>query len=309
MLAISLALGASLCWGISDFAGGMQARRLALALVLLATQGIALVVLCATVALAGRAAPDLGSLVPAAAAGVSGVVALGAFYRALAIGTMSIVAPISASGAAVPVIVGIVSGDRPSPVQIAGIVTTLAGVVLASRERDESPRRHVARASILLALVAAAGFGGFFVGIRASARVDVAWTLVAARAASVAMLVLVVAVRPGLLRAGPQRGTALSARGVAPSPRGAAAPSPRGAALSARDLAVLAMVGLLDLGANGLYAIATRHGLLSEVAVASSLYPVVTVLLARLVLRERAARVQELGIVAAIAGVAMLAAG
>ncbi len=265
----------------------MQARRLAVALVLLATQGIALVVLCATVALAGRAGPDLGSLAPAAAAGVSGVVALGAFYRALAIGTMSIVAPISASGAAVPVIVGIVSGDRPSPLQIAGIVTTLAGVVLASRERAEGPRRHVARASILLALVAAAGFGGFFVGIRASARVDVAWTLVAARAASVAMLVLVVAVRPGLLRAGPRRGTALPAR----------------------DLAVLAMVGLLDLGANGLYAIATRHGLLSEVAVASSLYPVVTVLLARLVLRERVARVQEVGIVAAIAGVAMLAAG
>ncbi len=287
MLAISLALGASLCWGISDFAGGMQARRLAVALVLLATQGIALVVLCATVALAGRAGPDLGSLAPAAAAGVSGVVALGAFYRALAIGTMSIVAPISASGAAVPVIVGIVSGDRPSPVQIAGIVATLAGVVLASRERDEGPRRHVARASILLALVAAAGFGGFFVGIRASARVDVAWTLVAARAASVAMLVLVVAARPGLLRAGPQRRTALPAR----------------------VLAVLEIVGLLDLGANGLYAIATRHGLLSEVAVASSLYPVVTVLLARLVLRERVARVQELGIVAAIAGVAMLAAG
>jgi drug/metabolite transporter (DMT)-like permease len=138
----------------------------------------------------------------------------------------------------------------------------------------------VGSASIALALIAALGFGGFFVGLRSSARADVPWALTAARGAGVAVLLLAAAIR----RPAPIRGDRLT-------------------------LAALAVMGVLDLGANALYALATRHGLLSVVSVASSLYPVATVILARLVLGERVRRIQEVGIVSALAGVALIAAG
>jgi drug/metabolite transporter (DMT)-like permease len=219
-------------------------------------------------------------MLPAVGAGLAGMAALSAFYRALAIGTMSIVAPISATGVCVPVIVGIADGERPKAVQLAGILAAVIGVVLASREQEPEPQaRRVTRASIGLALVAAAGFGAFLVGLRASAKSSVLWAVFASRGAGIAALA-------GAATALPSPG--LRARsGVLP----------------------LALVGLLDLGANGLYAVATRHGLLSIVAVAASLYPLGTVLLARAVLRERVARVQEVGVIAALVGVALIAAG
>ena len=216
----------------------------------------------------------------AALAGSAGIVALGAFYRALAIGTMSVVAPISATAAAVPVLVGLAEGERPGGLQIAGMVAALAGVILASREPVEEGCPPANRAAIGLALVAAAGFGTFFVGIdRASATAEVPWVIVVQRCCSVSLLLIAtLVVRPSLPRDG-------------------------------ASLLVLAMVGLLDLGANGLYALATTHGLLSVVSVLGSLYPAVTVVLARFVLAERIARVQEVGVVLALAGVIAISAG
>lgn len=216
----------------------------------------------------------------AALAGSAGIVALGAFYRALAIGTMSVVAPISATAAAVPVLVGLAEGERPGGLQIAGMAAALAGVILASREPVEEGCPPANRAAIGLALVAAAGFGTFFVGIdRASATAEVPWVIVVQRCCSVSLLLIVtLVVRPSLPRDG-------------------------------ASLLVLAAVGLLDLGANGLYALATTHGLLSVVSVLGSLYPAVTVVLARFVLAERIARVQEVGVVLALAGVIAISAG
>jgi drug/metabolite transporter (DMT)-like permease len=216
----------------------------------------------------------------AALAGSAGIVALGAFYRALAIGTMSVVAPISATAAAVPVLVGLAEGERPGGLQIAGMVAALAGVILASREPVEEGCPPANRAAIGLALVAAAGFGTFFVGIdRASATAEVPWVIVVQRCCSLTLLVIAaLAVRPSLPRDG-------------------------------ASLLVLGAVGLLDLGANGLYALATTKGLLSVVSVLGSLYPAVTVVLARFVLAERIARVQEVGVVLALAGVVAISAG
>jgi drug/metabolite transporter (DMT)-like permease len=216
----------------------------------------------------------------AALAGSAGIVALGAFYRALAIGTMSVVAPISATAAAVPVLVGLAEGERPGGLQIAGMAAALAGVILASREPVEEGCPPANRAAIGLALVAAAGFGTFFVGIdRASATAEVPWVIVVQRCCSVSLLLIAtLVVRPSLPRDG-------------------------------ASLLVLAAVGLLDLGANGLYALATTHGLLSVVSVLGSLYPAVTVVLARFVLAERIARVQEVGVVLALAGVIAISAG
>ena len=216
----------------------------------------------------------------AALAGSAGIVALGAFYRALAIGTMSVVAPISATAAAVPVLVGLAEGERPSTLQVAGMAIALAGVILASREPIEEGADPPNRAAIGLALVAAAGFGTFFVGIdKASATAEVPWVIVVQRCSSLALLVIAaLAVRPTLPRDAP-------------------------------SLLILGMVGLLDLGANGLYALATTKGLLSVVSVLGSLYPAVTVVLARFVLAERIARVQEVGVVLALAGVIAISAG
>ncbi len=282
MLGLGLALSASLGWGIADFLGGLQARRVALLRVMVLSQGMALILLFVVVALRGSAPPAFSRLWPAAVGGLAGITGLTAFYRALSIGKMSIVAPIAATGVSIPVIVGIASGDHPASIQLLGIVAACIGVVLVSRETEHEPKSPGARAtriSIGLALVAAIGFGSLAVGLREAARADVLWALAAARGFGVAAVLGVFLVR----RPPPER-----------------EPVAYG---------VLLLMGVLDLAGNGLYALATRHGLLSIVAVAASQYPLVTVLLARAVLHERVRRIQEVGIVAAVAGVALIAAG
>ncbi|MGI8594496.1 MAG: EamA family transporter [Solirubrobacteraceae bacterium] len=282
MLAVVLAVGSAVSWGLADFLGGLQSRRLTVLAVLLASQATGLVVAAALVIGTGAPMPDLPELLPAMLAGAAGAVALGAFYAGLAIGTMSIVAPISATGAALPVIAGVATGDRPSVLQFAGIAAAIAGVVLASREAHDDERRAAdARRSVLLALVAAAGFGAALVGFDASAEHGVAWTLLAARCTAVPLIAAALA----LALARPRR-----TPGVA-------------------DLPTLALVGVLDVSANGLYSLASTEGLLSVVGVLGSLYPVATVVLARMVLRERVRRVQEAGIVLALGGVGLIAGG
>jgi drug/metabolite transporter (DMT)-like permease len=248
--------------------------------VLLVSQAVALALLIPFALAVADRTPSPAAVGWAALAGSAGIVALGAFYRGLAIGTMSVVAPISATAAAVPVLVGVAEGERPGALQVAGMAAALAGVILASREPIEEGGAPTNRTSIGLALVAAAGFGTFFVGVdRASATAEVPWVIVVQRCSSLALLlVAAVVARPSL----PRDGTSLVALGA---------------------------IGVLDLGANGLYALATTEGLLSVVAVLGSLYPAVTVVLARLVLAERIARVQEVGVVLALAGVVAISAG
>jgi drug/metabolite transporter (DMT)-like permease len=250
--------------------------------VLAVSQAAGLVGIAAVTIAAAGPLPGAAELAPAALGGVAGMVALAAFYRGLAIGTMSIVAPISATGAAVPVLVGVARGDRPGAPVAIGIALAVAGVVLAAREPapEGSSAASAARRSVLLALVAALGFGGFFVGMDASAAdAGVSWALLAARLASFAALLgAAAATRPALPR-------------------------------DPRTLGLLASIGLMDLAANACFAAATTEGLLSVVSVLASLYPVVTVLLARLVLGERVRRIQEAGIAAAVLGVALIASG
>jgi len=280
MLPLASALASSLCWGVSDFVGGLQSRRLPVFVVLLVSQGAALATATVVAVAAGDAVPSPGRILFGMAAGAAGVLALACFYRALAIGTMSIVAPIAATGVVVPVIVGMATGERPSGTQLSGMALAIVGVVLASREVHEDEAKAAdARLAVLLALVTAVGFGLFFVGMERAARGGVLWALVSARVASVSCVALLTArTRP-------------SFAGVTPA------------------LAPLVAIGLLDGAANGLYAFASTEGLLSVVAVLGSLYPVVTILLARAVLGERVRRIQELGIVGAVAGVALIAAG
>jgi drug/metabolite transporter (DMT)-like permease len=282
MLAAALALASSLSWGLSDFLGGFQSRRHSLLTVLVLSQGFALVLLVAAIAAGAPTAHDTGATAWAVGAGMLDVVGVTAFYRALTIGAMSIVAPLSATGAVIPVLVGLGSGERPRTLQLVGMALAMFGVVLAGRGAAEpdAQARRTGRTAVLLALLAAVGFGSFFAGLdRAEESGDAAWVLLAARTPEVLLLLAACAVRrPGL-----------------PS-----APAAFGA---------IAAIGFFDLLATLLFVLATGRGLLSVVAVLAALYPAVTVLLARLVLHERPTRVQDAGVLVTLAGVVALAVG
>jgi drug/metabolite transporter (DMT)-like permease len=285
LLAVALGLGSSLCWGLADFFGGLQSRKRAMLAVLVVSQCVALLLLLPLALALADEGPSAAAVGWAAMGGSAGVIALAAFYRGLAIGTMSVVAPISATGAAVPVLVGLAEGERPGVLQVAGMAAALVGVILASRESEPAEdlgdaHRQAGRAAVGLAFVAALGFGTFFVGVdRASATAEVPWVIVISRSCSfVLVLIAALVARPRLPR-------------------------------DAGSIGALAMIGVLDLGANGLFAIATTEGLLSVVAVLGSLYPAVTVILARFVLAERVSRAQQVGVGLTLAGVVAISAG
>jgi drug/metabolite transporter (DMT)-like permease len=276
---IAFALAASACWGSADFVGGLKAKRYSALAVLFTIEVAGLIVALIVMGVAQDPFPSTRAVLCALGAGTAGIVALGAFYRALAIGTMSIVAPISATGVALPVIVGIATGDHPSTIVVIGLVVTTVGVILASREAHEDEERASAgRLSILLALLAAAGFGLYFIGADVAPDDSVLWTVVLGRAVAV-----------------PVVGGLVLFSGVA---------MPRGG-----DLRVLCAAGVVDLSATALYGLANTHGALSIVSVVGSLYPIATVVLARGILHERVRAVQAAGVIAALTGVALIAAG
>jgi len=275
--AILLALASSVVWGVADFAGGSLTRRLPTFAVTVVSQGAGFVVLLVAIAFRG----DLGgeSFAIGLLAGLGGGVGLASFYRALSLGTMSIVSPLAACGAVVPFAIALLTGERPSAIALVGAVAALSGAVLASVEerRAESPDR--ARA-IGLALVAAGALGLFvyFLGL-GSQEGDALSTLVGARVGSLSLLVVL----------------ALALRAPLRVPRS--------------SLLAVAGVGIADVTANALFALASTKGLLAIVAVLGSLYPVVTVLLAHVLLGERLTRTQQAGVAIALAGVAAVSAG
>jgi drug/metabolite transporter (DMT)-like permease len=279
VVAALLAIASSLSWGLSDFLGGLLSRRHHLVAVMLLSQAVALAILVAAVLLGAPTEHDAAATAWAAGVGALGLLGLIAFYRALSIGTMSIVAPISATGVALPVIVGVATGDRLSTVVSAGLVMTVAGVILASREQHEDAgRAATGRLSIGLALLAAVGFGTYFTLADVAADGSVLWLLLLSRIVVLpAMAAAVLVARPPM----PRRG----------------------------GLVTLAGAGLLDVSATGLYGVATTKGALSIVSVVGALYPVATVLLARMVLSERLRPIQAAGVAAAFAGVALIVAG
>ena len=278
MLGIALALASSVAWGTSDFLGGLRSRRMSALTVLLVSQPVGLVLALAVALAAGGDALSLRDAAIAAGAGATVVMALGAFYRAMALGSVTVVATIGALGVLVPVAAGLVQGDRPAGLQAIGAVAGIAGVVLVAREPDPE-WRAASKVAVGLAALAALGFGTFFLGLDLSSGPRPTWTIVAARTGGVATLLVAAAF---------------------------ARPSMR---IESALLPSLVAIGFFDVLANSLFAVATNHGLLSLVAVAGSLYSAVTVLFARFVLGERLAVSQQAGVVIALAGVALIAAG
>jgi drug/metabolite transporter (DMT)-like permease len=275
MTAIALALGASALWGVGDFLGGVTSRRLATLTVLAVSQLAGLVGILVAALVLGR--EFLGGVGFAAAvlAGIGGLVGLGALYRGMAVGAIGVVAPISASAAVIPVAVGLVRGERPSPLQLVGIAAALVGVFLVSREPGATGRLA---AGVPLALLAALGFGSYFLFIDRASSDDAFWAVVVARGTS-------------------------SLIGVA------AATSRHALHAPLRLLPTLVVIGLFDVAANVSLALALNEGFVSLVSVLSSLYPVITIALAVAVLRERPGRGQLAGGAVALAGVALISAG
>ena len=278
MLGIVLALASSVAWGTSDFLGGLRTRRISALTVLLVSQPLGLVLALGFALAVGGDALSARDAAIAAGAGATVVMALGAFYRAMALGSVTVVATIGALGVLVPVAAGLIQGDRPNALQALGAIAGIAGVVLVVREPDPE-WRAASRVAIGLAALAALGFGTFLLGIDVSSGPRPAWTIVVARIGGVATLLVLAAF---------------------------ARPSMR---FDSSLLPSLFVIGFFDVLANSLFAVATNHGLLALVAVGGSLYSAVTVLLARFVLGERLAGPQRAGVIVALAGVALIAGG
>lgn len=272
-----LALGSSLAWGTADFSGGFLARRLPTLTVTVVSQLAGLVALLAVFALRG-ATLDHRSFGLGVLAGIGGGAGLAAFYKALSLGTMSVVSPLAACGALVPFTIALARGERPSDLALAGAGLALLGAITVSlpERRSRVPERASA---VLLALAAAVALGCFvyFLGLGSREGSPLS-ALLGARAGSLAVLL----------------GLTLAAR-------------ERIRVTGGLLLPVLA-VGLCDTGANALFALASGRGLLALVSVLGSLYPVVTVLLARALLGERLSRGQLAAVAVALAGVCALAA-
>ena len=277
MEAIVLALGASLSWGLGDFFGPLQGRKLGALRTLVYVQLAGLIGIMVLVAVRG-VGPKSAVALLAIPAAVSGTLGLYAYYRGVAVGAISVVAPIAGVSAVVPVIVGIASGESPSSWQLAGMACALVGVFLAARERGMGGETRLA-AGVGLAILAAIGFGGYFPFMHAAGNADFWWASLIFRVVSTSVILIAVAIqRPPL--------------GVA-----------------ARVLPWLALIGLADTCGNVLFAAASQSGLVSVTSVLASLYPIVTVVLARMLLSERVARSQEAGIALTLGGVALISAG
>jgi drug/metabolite transporter (DMT)-like permease len=280
MPAVALALASSLVYGLSDFLGGLKSRSTPLLGVLLVSQGAALALLAAFVLARGEGLPAGEYLGWAAAAGVAEAVGVAALYRGLAVGVMSVVAPVASTAPVVPIVAGIALGELPGAIQWAGIALAVTGIVIAaSVSPGEGSTREAVRSGLVFGLLSALGFGAFYVALDAASEGDIPWALVIARLIAVALFVAAFAA------------TRLTA------------------AVRAADLPVLAAIGVLIIVADTLYAASSTKGVLGVVAVLSTLYPVVTIALARVFLGEKLERVQQIGIAIVLGGVIAISAG
>lgn len=278
MLAVALSLVAAAAWGVADFGGGLFSRRLPVAAVLFVVEAGGLIAATLIVVVFAHSWPSGHTVLMSCLAGTAGMIGLAFFYGALSVGKMSVVAPVSSTGAVIPVVVGLVTGDTLTTVVATGLAIAFAGIVLSAQEADDSSTDALIAAGIWRALGAAAGFGAFFVLYKEGAQGSKEWAIFWARVPATVLV-----------------GALMVSRSI---------PLPRG-----QDLRRLALLGQMDAAAVGFYALAITRGALSVVAVVGSLYPVVTVLLARGLLGERLRPVQLAGITAAFAGVALVSAG
>lgn len=264
-------LASAATWGAGDFAGGIAARRTPLFVVVLLSQALGLVLVTALALILGEPYPPLADVLWAGAAGICGAIGVTCLYGSLASGRMGIAAPVSGVIAAVlPVTYTFFAIGAPRALALAGMGVALVGIILVSAPKAERPPPRV----IALAVGSGLGFAAFLVIMGLSSGATFLWTLASARLAStLAMGALVLATRPGLGKPG----------------------------------WALLVAGVCDTLGNALFLLATRLGRLDIAVVLSSLYPVMTVILARVVLKERLTPMQTWGASLMLAAIPLIA--
>lgn len=279
-MSVPVALPAALAYGVADFAGGLATRRAPVVAVTAGAQFVGLVALLPAVWLLGGT-PTVPAFGIGALAGIAGSAGLLLYLKGLAVGPMGVVAPLSAVvGAGLPLLVGLAGGERLGPVTAAGLAVALVAIVLA----NAGTRDAVAARGVLLGLASGVGFGLFFVGLDATPAGSGLWPLLAGRLTSVTLLAVLLLVT------------------LLPSCRTTRPGSVRG------SVGLVVVSGVFDSAANVGFLLATRLGDLGVSAVVVSLYPVVVVLLARVVLRERLTPTQLAGAGLALVASVLLAA-
>lgn len=281
MPAVVLALFSSLAYGVSDYIGGLKSRTLPVVTVLLVSHTAALALLTGTLAIAIGDIPASKFLLYGVLAGVAEAVALFALYQGLSVGKMSIVAAAASVAPAIPVIASVGGSDAPGGIQVAGIVLAIGGITtlaLSSGAEDDPHALSRPMVSVAFGLLTALGLGFFLIAMDRSAEGSVQWALITARITTVAIFTFV------FLLARPREDLSLTNWGW------------------------LILIGVMVLVADACFAVATAKGVLSVVAVLSSLYPVITILLARFHLGEHLTRRQIAGIAVVLVGAAALAA-
>ena len=277
MTAILLALGTALCYGLSNFVGPLLSRELPTTPVLVAGQTVALTVSAVVVGVHGGAAPPLLEVGAGLLAGLGNAAGLALLYAAAESGPLSVVTPIGATGAAVPVLIGLGKGESLGVLGLLGILLAVGGVILAGRRASaDATEAADLRRTVLLAVASAFCFGVFLWAIAPASQSGVFWGVMFSRLALVAFLVF---------------GALLTRRTLR---------------VPVADVPKTALPGVLLFAGTLMYAAATQQGLLSVVSVIATLFPVVTVTLAFVFLKERPARVQWAGIAAALVGVVLL---
>jgi drug/metabolite transporter (DMT)-like permease len=275
-VAALLALLSSLVWGTADFMGGTLSRRIHPIAVLAGSQPFGLLATALTAIILGQWKFESTVVTNGSIAGLCGLAGLIAFYSALASGRMGIVSPISSLGVVIPLAIGLVQGDKPTPVQLIGVIVAIVGVVMASGPElsGGAPVRPV-----VLSALAALFFGGGIYFMAVGGSQNPSMTVVMMRVTQVAILcviALVVRQTGGMKRS---------------------------------DLPYVATTGVLDASANVLYTSAAALGMLSLVSVLGSLFPVVTTVLAWRVHHERLTLAQYIGIAATVCGVVAITVG
>ncbi len=278
-----LALVSAVLYGSADFFGGLTARRANTVATVLVSQFVGLVLLLAVMPFLPATTVTSRDWIWGVAAGFSGGIGVAFLYRALAVGAMAVVAPITAVCAAmIPVLFSFAMGERLRPFTIVGITLAFVAIVLVSRPRasagiEGTPvAKRTLPPGVLFALLAGVAVGIFFLSLARTSSGAGMWPLIAARIASVALFGLIAVITGKTVR------------------------------MSGRATTTAVAGGALDMLANALYMLAARVGPLSIVVTLASLYPAATVILARIVLGERLSFVQAIGIVFALAAVLII---
>jgi len=297
-----LAFLASLGWGCSDFLGGLRTRSLPLRATVSGALLGGVIASGIGVVLLGGGWPGPGFILPAVLGGLASLLAFLTLYKALAIGSMSIVAPISATYPVVPVVYGLAQGERPAAVQLIGMALVVAGVLMASftplRQEGEpvmvaapdiagiagappqsASSKVVNAPSLMLAVVSALATGTALASVSSAAETSPYWAVIVMRGTALVVMLLFIAV------------------------------ARRGVGASVGKLPGLLVIGALDATATGLFAVASTYGYLSVVAVIASLFPLAVIALARLTLGERILPHQNAGVAIALTGVGLVAIG